>query len=351
MAGLNAGRPIETTNRQSNPREETMSRIAGTIAGAALALAAATQAQAASEMRCSHQLPPAHHIAQVIDRWAAEIEAQSGGEIDVQVFGADSLVKAGDNIVSVAKGDIECAFSVNFQWGKTLPIMNVTLAPFAFGDIELWRKWPSSEAAAFLGDKLLAKGVRNVAWLFTTNSSVFTHNASFLVKPEDFKGIKIRGLTPTFDASLEAMGAAPAAMPGSEVYQALATGVIDSGVTDVAAAVSRKYYEVQDHFTVLPVISVYFHGYVNPAWHDGLSDKAKAAIEAAGAEAAGWAIEASSAAGAAAPGQLEEKGVGVHIATAEEIAALEAVMRPAFDARFAGDDPDSGKLIEMLGKM
>ena len=42
-------------------------------------------------------------------------------------------------------------------------------------------------------------------------------------------------------------------MPGSEVYQALATGVIDAGLTDVAAAVSRKYYEVQDHFTVLPV--------------------------------------------------------------------------------------------------
>ena len=58
-------------------------------AGLALGLTAVgTTAQAATEMRCSHQLPPAHHIAKVIDQWAAEIETLSGGEIDVQVFGA-----------------------------------------------------------------------------------------------------------------------------------------------------------------------------------------------------------------------------------------------------------------------
>ncbi|MEJ8570090.1 TRAP transporter substrate-binding protein DctP [Microbaculum marinum] len=321
------------------------------IATLALAASTATLAQAATQMRCSHQLPPAHHIAQVIDRWAEEVEKESGGEIDVQVFGANSLVGANENIVSVAKGDIECAYSVNFQWGKTLPIMNVTLAPFAFGDIEVWKKWPDSEAAAFLGEKLLDKGVRNVNWLFTTNSSVFTHNGSFLVAPEDFEGVKIRGLTPTFDASLAAMGASPAAMPGSEVYQALATGVIDAGLTDVAAAVSRNYYEVQDHFTVVPVMSVYFHGYVNPAWYDGLSDTSKAALKTAGDKAAQWAVEASVAAGDAAPDQLREKGVQVHVNSAGENAALEEVMRPAFDEKFITEDPDSKKLIDLVGKI
>jgi C4-dicarboxylate-binding protein DctP len=36
--------------------------------------------------------------------------------------------------------------------------------------------------------------------------------------------------------------------------------------------------------TVSPLFSVFFHGYVNPAWYDGLSDANKAALEAAGAE-------------------------------------------------------------------
>jgi C4-dicarboxylate-binding protein DctP len=329
-----------------------MSRLSfTTIAALAVSATSLTPALAQEGMRCSHQLPPAHHIAGVIDRWAEEVETLSEGELDVQIFGADSLVGADENIIAVAKGDIECAFSVNFQWGRTLPIMNVTLAPYAFSDLELWRKWPTSEAAAFLGDKLLEKGVRNVVWLFQTNTSVFTSNGKQLVKPEEFEGMKIRGLVPAFNASLEALGASPVSMPGSEVYQALATGLIDGGLTDVAAAVSRKYYEVQDYFTVVPVISVYFHGYVNPSWYDGLSDKAKAALDEAGEKAAPWAIEASEEAVAAAPEQLREKGATVHIATDEENAALEAVMRPAFDQAFAAEDEDSQRLIGLLGKL
>jgi C4-dicarboxylate-binding protein DctP len=327
-----------------------MKAVKTAIAALGVSILAVSGASAGETMRCSHQLPPAHHIAKVIDQWAAEIESLAGDDLDVQIFGANSLVEAKQNIVSVAKGNIECAFSVNFQWGKTLPIMNVTLAPFAFGDLDLWRKWPESEAAAFLGEKLLEKGVRNVAWLFTTNTSVFTSKGKALIKPEDFKGVKIRGLVPAFNASLEALGAAPSSMSGSKVYQALATGVIDAGLTDVAAAVSRKYYEVQDQFTVVPVISVYFHAYVNPKWYDGLSDKAKAALDGAGKKAAVWAIEASDKAGSEAPDQLREKGVNVHIATAEENKALEAIMRPAFDAKFANDDGDSQRLIELLGK-
>lgn len=326
--------------------------VGATLGVAALAVTGiSSPASAATEMRCSHQLPPKHHIAQVIDRWAAEVETLSGGDIDVQIFGANSLVGAKENIVSTAKGDIECAFSVSFQWGKTLPIMTVTVAPFAFGDLDIWRKWPESEAASFLTGKLREKGVQNVVWLFTTNSSVFSSKGSALIKPEDFKGVKIRGLVPSFNASLEALGAAPVSMSGSKVYQALATGVIDAGLTDVAAAVSRKYYEVQDHFTVLPVLSVYFHGYVNPTWYDGLTDQQRSVLDAAGKKAAIWAIEASEAAAAAAPDQLREKGGTVHIATPEENAALAAIMRPAFDAAFGGGGDDNQTMVDLIRKL
>lgn len=328
-----------------------MKHLITTALGLGLAASFATASAAQEKMRCSHQLPPAHHIAKVVDRWAEEVETLSDGELDVQVFGADSLVGARENIVSVAKGDIECAFSLNFQWGKTLPMMNVTVAPFAFGDVEIWEKWPESEAAAFLSEKLLEKGVKNVVWMFQTNTSVFTSNGKFLLAPEDFNGIKMRGLTPPFDAALKELGVTPSSMPGSEVYQALATGVIDAGITDVAAAVSRKYYEVQDHFVVVPVLSAYLHGYVNPAWYDGLSDKSKAALDEAGLKAAQWAIEASVEAGNAGPDQLKEKGVEVHIATPEENAALEAIMRPAFDKAFGEGDADSQKLLDLLSQM
>ncbi|BCH28544.1 C4-dicarboxylate ABC transporter [Mesorhizobium sp. L-8-10] len=317
------------------------------LLAAALLLSASAvgMANAQTAMRCSHQLPPAHHIAKVVDQWAAEVEKLSEGELDVQVFGADSLVKANDNILAVAKGDIECAFSLNFQWGKTLPLMNVTVGPYTMSSIEAWKKWPTSEAAAFLEEKLLEKGVKNVAWMFQTNVSVFTSKGKALVTPEDFRGIKMRGIGPAFDRGLTAMGATTVSMPGSEVYQALATGVVDAAITDVAAAYSRKYYEVQDHMTVVPVLAAYLHGYVNPSWYAGLSDKSKAALDQAGKSAAQWALDASIQASADAPKQLEEKGVKVHTATDAENAAFKAAMQPAFAEGFAEETGDDGKTL------
>ena len=329
-----------------------MKIIKGLAAGLALATGLGSAASAAEVMRCSHQLPPAHHIAKIIDRWAAEIETLSKGDIDVQVFGANSLTGAKENATSVAKGDIECAFSINPQWGKTLPLMNVTLGPFAVSSLEVMNKWEGSGAAKFLEEKLLTKGVRNVTWMFTTRSTALTSNGKGLIAPSDFEGVKIRGLGPVPDAGLVAMGAAPSAMSGSKVYEALSTGVIDAGVTDVSAAVSRKYFEVQDHVTVLPLFSIYFHGYVNPAWYDGLSASSQAAIDTAGKEAAVWAIAASEESAAKAPGELADAGMTVHISTPAEMEALKTIMAPAFNKAFGDATGDDGvKLLALIDQL
>ena len=323
------------------------------IIGAASVLAIFSVSSAnAAKMRCSHQLPPKHHIAKVIDKWAAEVESQSNGGIDVQIFGANSLRNAKQNIGAVAKGDIECAFSVNFQWGKTVPTMNVTLKPYSVTDKSVLANWPGSEAASFLDKKLLEKGVRNTVWLFTTRMSAYTSKGAPLVKPDDFKGVKIRGINSLVDAGLSALGAAPSAMSGSKVYQALSTGVIDAGLTDISAAYSRKYYEVQDHVTVSPLFSVFFHGYLNPAWYDKLSATNKNALKIAGDKAAQLAINMTEDSASKAPDQLREKGMKVHIHTASEISAMKERMGPAFDKAFAdATGADGKKLLEIISKM
>ena len=328
-----------------------MKKLALFSAIAAITLGAQA-AMAETVMRVSHQLPPKHHIAKKIDAWAADIEKRSGGSIDVQVFGANQAFGAKENYPAVAKGDIEAAFSVNFQWGKTVPEMNVTLKPYSVTDIDVLRKWPGSEPANYLDALLLKKGVRNVVWLFTTNMSAYTSQGAPLIKPEDFKGVKIRGLNPLVDAGLSALGAAPSAMSGSKVYNALQTGVIDAGLTDIAAAYSRKYYEVQDHVTASPLFSVFFHGYVNPKWYDALTADQKKAIADASTQSAKDALDATEEAAAAAPDQLREKGMKVHIHTAAEIAAMKAIMDPAFTKVFDEATKGEGqKLLDMIAKM
>lgn len=312
----------------------------------------AAAAQDAVVMRLSHQLPPAHHIARLVDEFAANVESLSDGSIDVQVFGANQLFGPSDNFPAVAGGEVEAAISVNFQWAGSVPAMNVTVIPYLFTGLEQVEAFPESEAAAFLEGLLEEVGVRNIAWLYTTRTSIITSSGHPVVAVEDFDGLKIRGLNRIADAGLVAAGAAPAAMPGSEVYQALQTGVIDAGLTDISAAYSRRYYEVQEFGTVAPLFSVYFHLYVNPDWWDGLTDEQRAAIEEASAQAEQDAITVTEEEATAAFAHLEEEGMTLHVQTDDEQQAWAAVMvQPVVDAFLEAAGDNGQQIIDLLGQL
>lgn len=59
----------------------------------------------------------------------------------------------------------------------------------------------------------------------------------------DLAGRKIRG-TPTYFGPIEALGAEPVVLPGSEIYSALQTGIVDGAGWPAAGMVSMKHYEV-----------------------------------------------------------------------------------------------------------
>ncbi|MEO6566905.1 MAG: TRAP transporter substrate-binding protein DctP [Casimicrobiaceae bacterium] len=318
---------------------------------AALLAAAAAVAQPVV-MRISHQVPPAHHLTKMLEGFATDVKARTNGQVEVQLYGSEQLAKAGENFPAVAKGNIEAAMSVNFQWGTTIPEMSATLIPYAMGDLERIRKFPTSEARKFLDEKLAARGVKSIAWLYITRETIITSARKPIIALDDFKGVKIRGLNSLTDNALTAVGAAPSAMPGSEVYQALQSGVLDAGLTDLSAAYSRKFYEVQKFGTVGPVFTIYFHLYANPAWWNKLSPAHRQAIEAAAAKAEQDAIPITEATAAAALKELQAKGMTIHVQSPAEQATWKGAMqKPVVDA-FLKTAPEGGaKIIDLLGKL
>lgn len=312
----------------------------------------ATSAGVPIVMKCSHQLPPEHHIAKVIDQWAAEIEALSGEEIDVQVFGASSLKKPNENAQAVASGDLQCGFTLNRQWGNNLPLMSATLNPFTFDHLDKLKKWHTSEAAAFLERKLMTKALRTVTWLFASWQTVITSNGNPMSKPADFEGTKIQGIAPIADASLLALGAVPIDVSVGKAYDALKEKEIDVGLTSFSSTIANNYFSIQDQATVLPLYSQIFHGYVNVDWYESLSEKSKNAIKEAGNSASLWAVDASEISAAAAPQILEENDMKVHLATDSEIANLKTIMNPAFEASFLNAAGVEGEtLLKLLNDL
>lgn len=315
------------------------------LAGAALAAPALTRPASAqtATMRLSHQFPPAHHNARVIAAFAEDVAARSNGSVRVQVFPAEQLARAGENFPGVARGAFEAAAAVNFQWGSTIPEMNTPTIPYLFTDLARIQRFYGSPAAQFLEGLLARRQVRNLMWLYTTRMSIFTSNARPIVTTEDFRGLKIRGLNALTDHALSAVGAAPSALPGPEVPQALQSGVLDAGLTDVSAAVSRRYYEIQRFGTVAPYFTVISHVYVNPRWWQGLSDQQRTAVEGAARKAEQDQIPVTERTAEDAVRVLRERGMTVHLQTPEESATWRAAMQPAVLQAFLRAAPEGGQ--------
>jgi C4-dicarboxylate-binding protein DctP len=303
-------------------------------------------------MRISHQFPPAHQTARNLEQFAKDVKEATGGKVEVQLFGAAQLFKPNQNHPAVASGKIEAATILNFQWGGTIPEMSVSIIPYFMTTVAKQKAFIGSEASRLLDAKMEAKGVKNIAWIVDTNDGIFTSNKKPLIAPADFAGLKIRGLNKLFDAGLSAMGAAPSAMPGPEVYQALQTGVLDAGFTGVEAANSRKFYEVQKYGVASNIILAFDNLVVNPAWWNGLPADVRAGIQ----KAADAAVQRSISKVDGVPPEhvkvLNEKGMqAIALDKAQEKVMADA-MQPAVKKEFLSESgADGGKLLEMIERL
>lgn len=303
-------------------------------------------------MRISHQFPPTHHTAVNLNQFEKEVEAATKGRVDVQIFGAAQLFKPNQNHPAVASGKVEAATILSFQWGGTIPEMSVTIIPYLMTSVAKQKAFIGSDASKLLDAKMEAKGVKNIAWIVDTNDGIFTSAKKPLVTPADFAGLKIRGLNKLFDQGLAAMGASPSAMPGSEVYQALQTGLLDAGFTGVKAAYSRKFYEIQKFGVASNIILAYDNLVVNPAWWKGLPADVRGAIQQAANKAVQRSIRTKDGVPAEDIKVLNENGMQTIALTKAQEKVMAEAMQPAVKKEFLSQTaPDGVKLLEMINKL
>jgi C4-dicarboxylate-binding protein DctP len=124
--------------------------------------------------RHAHLVPGAPGASSLEAAFAADVKARTHGSVDVQLFGSEQLAKAGENFPQVARGNIEAAVAVNFQWGTTIPEMSATLIPYYMTDLDKIKRFVTSHARRLLDQKLDAHGVHSVGWFYITRETIFT---------------------------------------------------------------------------------------------------------------------------------------------------------------------------------
>lgn len=212
---------------------------------------------------------PEDHARTVSMLWfAEELEARSGGRIEVEVYHSGVLGTEREMFEQVATGNLEGYRGAGYE--QLNPAFNLYNLPFLFQSYEEMMHFNQSEMADQMMEDGSIEGIYIPAVGFTGFRALMTKDQQVLM-PEDLQGIKMRvpGQAPVI-AFYEVMGANPQEIPFSEVYLAMRQGVVDGGDNSPTNILAANLGEVGQYFTALNYMAGADPFMVNAEWYEAL---------------------------------------------------------------------------------
>lgn len=225
--------------------------LAMTMAVAVLALWCAAPCAAGTTWNANSVWPPNNHHTIGLEEFAAKVKAATNGELEIVVNAGgalgykgpellkavrDGLVPLSDMLISGVAGD-EKVFQI-----VTLPFLAKD-----FGEARLLLDTARpyfDKVAANWGQKILYVAPWPGAGLWAKRK---------IVSVDQMAGLKTRTYDKNGALVVEAVGGTPYALPFSEVYSSLATGLIDSVITSTPTGVDGKFWEVLNYYHPLNI--------------------------------------------------------------------------------------------------
>ena len=189
------------------------------------------------------------------ERLAENVEAMSAGRLKIDVYAAGELVPAFEVFDAVSQGTAEMGHGAAYYWRGKMPMVPVfATVPFGMnaqetngwlhhgGGLELWRElYAPFGVVPFAGGNT---GTQMAGWFNKEISSI-----------ADIDGLKMR--IPGFGGEIfQRAGGAAVALPGSEIFTSLQTGVIDA--TEWVGPYNDIAFGLQE------IAEFYYY----PGWHE-----------------------------------------------------------------------------------
>lgn len=251
-------------------------------------------------LRLSHQWPAAtvdegDFRSVLAERFGAEIEKRTNGEIVIQQYPAQSLVKAQEQYDALIRGAIDMSvYPLDYAGGK-IPQFGITLMPALVKNHDQAIAWETSEIGEMIDKIAYDNGLKILVWVW--NAGAIGTKGDPIVRPDDIRdGMQIRAAGSLVEEMLASAGAGITGMPSSEIYSALQTNVLDAAVTSNSSFASYKLYEQVDSFTTSLKNTFWFMFeplvISTKVWEE-LTPEQQQIFEEVAAELQPWAYEAS----------------------------------------------------------
>ena len=323
-----------------------MKSILKSAVAATALLALGTVAQA-TELRLSHQWSNKdvrHQVAQII----ADDVAAAGVDLDIKIFGSQSLFKAREQYKPLSRGQLDMTVLPLSYAGGQQPAFNLTLMPGLVKNHDHAARLSNSPFMEALEAKMADDDVMVLVHGYLAGG--FVGKDKCITKPDDVAGLQTRAAGKAFEQMLAGAGASIASMASSELYNALQTGVLNAANTSSSSFVSYRIYEQVKCYTPAGDVALWFMYQpllMNKSTFDGLTEAQQAALLAAAEKAEAFYLEEAKKQDAASADVFREAGVEIAEMSAEDFAAWRALAQETSYKAFVEEVSDGQALLDM----
>ena len=261
------------------------------------------------------------------ERFEEEVEANSEGRIQVEIYGSDQLGSADECLTGLLNGSLEMACLNISIMNNIAPETMMLSAPALFANEEECDAVLSGEwGQEFFNTLAEENGVR-VLSAFCNGMRCFTANTP-LSTVVSAKGLTFRVMQSEIcEKMVSAMGANPVPMAGSEMYTALQNGTVDGQENPPVNILNDKTYEVQDYLVMDKHIASVVTFDISESFFQSLPEDLQKVVTDAANTVVGEAAEVCKTLNDNGVAKLEELGMTVYTPTDEELEAWHDAMR------------------------
>lgn len=267
-----------------NRIERSLKFIAG------MALAAATSFAAAAPLKLAHITPPTHVWNKVAEKIASDLDAASGGQMKIAVSPLQKLGNEAQVVNLMQPGAVQFAiFTVGGLANREESLLGWSL-PYLFKDVAQASRAAQTPAAREMLKRLEPSGLVGLGYTFAGMRQVLSTEP--VKSAADLAGRKIRAFpSPIYNDWWLANGAAPTAMPLSEIAPSLTTKLLDAVDIDLDALVGLKFYQQAPNLTLTRHMAFPGVIVVSKKWWDQRSEGERDMIRKVVKDAEAWGVQ------------------------------------------------------------
>lgn len=250
--------------------------------------------------------------------YADEVNARSGGMIEIDVFGNGELSNSNSQVTAqlLQAGDIDMAITAP----PTTAVRQFIIytMPFLFKNAKQALEVSESECGQMLLDAMQDAGMQGLGFC-SIGMREYTNNVRPFVHPEDMKGLKMRCLEgKTGSVTYQTYGAIPVATSMSELYMSLQQGAVDGQENPCSTIKNKAFNEVQKYLSMTDHLWSYAVFGANADFWNNLPEAAQKILKETAIDACRKISELAPAKEEEALEWLKEQGMEINYLTDEE---------------------------------